>query len=517
MNLSLAINYAMGELEPFGYHVFNLTVHLLCALLLFGIVSRTLRRQRIFGDKGPVDAVALACALVWMVHPLLSETIDYTTERTESMMGLFFLLTLYAAIRARDRKRAGKWTAIAIGSCALGMATKESMAVAPIAVVLYDAIFEFDSTKDALASRRTLYIGLAATWVELGAIMWRWPRSTVGAATVGPITYLENQAQMIARYLWLTVWPRSLVVDYGLPQQIHIGDIIPQGILILALIGATIVALVRWPAAGFLGAMFFLTLAPTSSVVPILSEVGAERRMYLPLAAIVVLVVASVPYVVSAFRRTVGIGPPKGGHYVLILVVVVGALGVRTVERNRDYDSALALWQTDVDRRPHGRSRFALANQLLDASRQDEAIVQLRLAAVDFPDARAGLGTALLVQGHLEEGISVLESFVAAAPSLPNRAPARMLLAQAHRALAERALSQQNAALAAEEAGKSVALDGTNADAHNILGAALASEGNIAAAIPEFQAAVRINPQHPSAVNNLARALAMGARTGRTP
>src|SRR5439155_26385188 len=95
-----------------------------------------------------------------------------------------------------------------------------------------------------------------------------------------------------------------------------------------------------------------------------------------------------------------------------------------------------------------------------------------------------------------------------------NRAPARILLAQAHRALAERALSQQDARLAAEEGRKSVELDATNADAHNILGAALASQGNIAAAIPEFQAAVRINPRHPSAVNNLARALSSARSSG---
>src|SRR5204863_7713545 len=103
----------------------------------------------------------------------------------------------------------------------------------------------------------------------------------------------------VARYRGLTVWPRWLVVDDGLPQLVRSVDVVPQGMLILALIAATIVALVRRPAVGFLGAIFFLTLAPTSSVVPILSEVGAERRMYLPLAAIVVLVVVLVARVVE--------------------------------------------------------------------------------------------------------------------------------------------------------------------------------------------------------------------------
>jgi protein O-mannosyl-transferase len=516
VNLSLAINYAMGGLEPRGYHVFNLAVHAGCALLLFAIVSMTLRRRKYFSSKAPVDGVALAAALVWMVHPLLSETIDYATERTESMMGLFFLLTLYAAIRARRGASSAhgaslsgspQWTWIAIASCAAGMATKESMAVAPVAVVLYDLIFEFESPAEAWASRKMLYAGLAATWVELGVIMWRWPRSTVGGSAVSPITYAFNQAQMIARYLWLSVWPRSLVLDYGVPQPLRLGDVVPQGALVLALVAATLVALVQWPAVGFLGAMFFLTLAPASSFVPILSEVGAERRMYLPLAALVVLVVVPAALAVDRWRTKTAWRAAAA-----VVAIAVTALALRTVARNSDYTSPLTLWQTVVDRRPHGRARMALATQLMAAGRNDEAIAQLRLAVADFPDARAGLGTVLLVQGHLEEGISVMDAFVAADPSLPNRAPARGLLAQGHRALAERELSAQHAARAEAEARKSVELYGASADAHNLLGAALASQGNLAGAIPEFQAAVRINPQHPSAANNLARALAIQAR-----
>ncbi len=519
VNLSLALNYAYGGLDPHGYHVVNLAILIACALLLFGVVKRTLARQFPSGADGSLTAIAFAPALLWVVHPLLSETVDYTTQRSESLMGLFFLLTLYASIRAREGKHtrratlsgsrrsnpsASRWTVLAILSCAAGMATKESMVVAPIAVLLYDLIFEFDSFAEAVAARKALYIGFAATWIELGVIIWRWPRSTVGTA-VGPVTYLLNQAQIVTRYLWLTVWPKSLVLDYGLPRALHLSDVILPGALLVVLLAAAIVALVRWPVAGFLGVVFFLTLAPTSSVVPILSEVGAERRMFLPLAALCVLFVLGMIRLERLLPRNVAIAA---------VTVLAAALAVRTVYRNRDYNSPLTLWQTVVDARPHGRARFALANQLIDAGRNDEALAQLRLAVADYPDARAGLGTVLLVQGQLDEGIRVLNAFVQADPSLPNRAPARMLLAQGHRAIAERELSKQNAAGAAEEARQSLEFDPGNADAHNVLGAALASQGNIAAAIPEFQAAVRINPQNQSAVNNLARAMAYARSSG---
>ena len=507
-SLSFALNYAYDPLDTFGYHAVNLAIHIANALLLFGIVRRTLRRYSGTGGAIPPDAVAVAASLIWMVHPLLSETIDYTTQRTESLMGLFFFLTLYASIRARQHKKRKRgsaasgsplWIAVAIASCAAGMATKESMVVAPIAVLLYDVVFEFESVGQAFASRRILYAGLAATWVELAVVMWRWPRSTVGGTSVTPVTYALNQAEMIVRYLRLSVWPDALVVDYGLPRPLHAGDVVPQLALLGILLAFTIVALVKWPAFGFLGAMFFLTLAPTSSVVPILTEVGAERRMYLPLAALVVVAVVLAARAAERQRKLA----------MAALIAVVAALAVRTAVRNRDYDSALTLWKSVVDVRPQGRARFAYANELLALGRHDEATAQLRLAVVDNPDAKAGLGTALLMQGNLEEGVVVLQAFVDANPSLPNRIPARALLTQAHQALAERALTQHDTARAAIEARKAIEFDANNAEAHNALGAALASEGNLRAAIDEFKTAVRLKPTMESALNNLAHATAM--------
>jgi Flp pilus assembly protein TadD len=505
VNLSLALNYAFGELDPLGYHVFNLAVLIASALLLFGIVRRTLARQLKAAAETSLTAIAMAPALLWMVHPLLSETVYYTTQRTESLMGMFYLLTLYAAIRARAKKRTGRWTMLAVLACAAGMATKESMVTAPIAVVLYDLIFEFESPRDAWKARGSLYLGLAVTWLELAAIIYTWPRSTVGVATtVGPLTYLFNQAQMIARYLWLTVWPHALVVDYGLPRPMHLTDVVLPGLLVVALVAATILALVRWPKVGFLAAMFFLTLAPTSSVIPIASEVGAERRMYLPLAALSVMVV----FAAVKFER---LAPKKVA--IAALTLVVTALAVRTAYRGREFESPLVLWQTAVERWPHGRSRFALGTQLMDAGRHDEATAQLRLAAADYPDAKAGLGTELLLQGKIDEGIRVLDAFVQENPSLPNRIPARVLLAQGHRAVAERELTNRNAPAAEKAARQSIALDAGNADAHNLLGAALASQGNLQAAIPEFRAAVRINPKHEVALKNLAQATAFYGRS----
>src|SRR6266403_1569474 len=140
--LTLALNYALGGLEVWGYHAVNLATHVFAAIVLFGIVRRTLDGPRLGGRFGPyASGLAAAVALCWAVHPLQTESVTYIIQRTESMMGLFLLLSLYCVIRGHDSPRRSEWYATAVVCCALGMGSKETMGIAPIIVLLYDRIF----------------------------------------------------------------------------------------------------------------------------------------------------------------------------------------------------------------------------------------------------------------------------------------------------------------------------------------------------------------------------------------
>ena len=131
-SLTLAINYALGELDVRGYHAFNLALHVLSALILLGIVRRTLARSaRLVSAARPL---ALVTAAIWLVHPLQTDAVTYVTQRTELLMGLFYLLTLYAAIRAGEGS--WPWQTASVVSCALGMASKEVVITAPLMVML---------------------------------------------------------------------------------------------------------------------------------------------------------------------------------------------------------------------------------------------------------------------------------------------------------------------------------------------------------------------------------------------
>ena len=118
INLSFAINYSLGGLGVRGYHVANLAIHLCAALALFGIIRRTLLRpvlQPRFGDHAL--PIAFVAALVWMLHPLQTESVIFVEQRTESLMGLFYLLTLYAAVRGMEAPPSRGWQILAFVTC----------------------------------------------------------------------------------------------------------------------------------------------------------------------------------------------------------------------------------------------------------------------------------------------------------------------------------------------------------------------------------------------------------------
>ena len=433
VNLSFAINYAVGGLDPWGYHLVNVIIHVMAALVLFGLVRRTLDRLSV----GASTNVAFVCALLWLVHPLNSEAVNYFSQRTESMMGLFYLLTLYASVRGRGAGGRGRgkgagvwgnggWNTLAIVTCAAGMLCKESMVTAPAVVMLYDRIFVFESWKQMMRSRRGFYVGLAATWLVLAALMSSTPRTTAGFGSgTSPMVYLLNQCEMIAHYLRLAVWPRDLVVDYGVPRPIAFSDVLPQAALIVALGLATVVALIRWPMLGFLGAVFFITLSPTSSFVPIATEVGAERRMYLPLAALIVLFV-------TCGASLTRLAPRAYSYAAAAIAIALGLLlAAGTIARNREYSSTLSLARTIVDRWPNGRGHFLLGTELLKAGQREAAMGELRASAADYPGARYALGTEFLAEGRMDAAIEQLDTFIRALPNHANVAPARDMLGRA--------------------------------------------------------------------------------------
>ena len=523
-NLSFALNYALGGLGVTGYHLANVGIHILAVLVLFGLLRRLVALTLRSTDPRASDGLAFACALIWLLHPLNTEAVDYVTQRTESMVGLFYLTALYGSVRAwgpsagvggRSDAAAWRWNALAVAASVCGMATKESAATIPLAVLLADRAFHFPSFRDALTRRWRFYLCLATGWLLLLAFAGETPFfSPTGFRThVSRWTYLANQAPAVASYLRLSLWPRHLIVDYGAPLPLSLAQVWPGAALVLALAVATLVAWWRAPMLGFWGVWFFLTLAPASSLIPIPTEVAAERRMYLPLIAVIVCLALAVRAagcrLAARVRRD---GDPPAGSFVHwagwgLAGVVAVLLGAATVERNAEYRTAVSIWQTVLERRPQARAHANYAVALRDAGREDEALAELKIAAPEDLEAQHALGSALRERGDFRGAIAELNAFAQAeVPGDPEVASAREELRLARRALLVDLLKARRFPEAETEARTLLARDAANAEIHNLLGVALASQGRVGEAGREFAEAVRLNPTYQDARNNLERA-----------
>jgi len=561
-NLLLAVNYALGGTAVWGYHAVNLAIHVLAGWTLFGIVRRTLLRP---GMRERFGAAALplaaAVAVLWTLHPLQTESVTYISQRAESLMGLFYLLTLYGFIRGSESASSGGWYVLSVGACVLGMITKEVMISAPVIVFLYDRTFVAGTFRDAWRKRWRIHLGLAGTWLVLGYLIVNTGNraGTAGLGThVRSWEYLLTQCWAVPHYLRLSIWPRPLIFDYGMWLARDTAQVVSNASILAIILSGVLIALRYRPALGFLGAWFFLILAPTSSVVPVVSQTVAEHRMYLPLAAVLTLVVTGI------YRWI--------GRRSFALFLVLGALlGFLSSQRNDDYRSALSIWSDTVNKRPESlRAHYNLGYTLEQDGKIEEAIGQYEVVLQldpDYAEVHDRLGNNLLQVGRVKDAIEHFEQAVRAKPDYakgyndlggalsrdgriaeaiaryeqaarlnpryadphynlgvalermgrPRAAQAsfeRALelkpdFAEAHNGLATVLVATGRVAEAIGHWKQALQLDPDFAEAHNNLGSAYLGLGNVADATVEFEQAVRLKPDYAKAHYNLGAALEM--------
>jgi len=550
VGLTFALNYAVGGTDVLGYRLVNLGLHLMCGLLLYGVVRRALILPSTRDRFGRASSwIALAVGLMWTVHPLNTEVVDYLTQRTESMMAVCYLLTMYAALRSLEPVRSRAWQGVAVLACAIGMLCKESMITAPLMVVLFDMVFGFQPAVDALKRRWAFYLGLAATWILVAYSVHTASRELSGgyATThVSAWSYLLNQSVVITHYLQLVVWPQGLVAYYGWSLPTTVAAVLPNLLFIVACLIGAIVLFAKRPPIGYLALWFFFTLAPTSSIAPIAAEVGADRRMYVPLMGLVALVVVAAWLLLESILESSKDDATRSTRriasaFAVFVAIVSVALGARTLARNRDYADELRLSQTTLDAWPSAVAHDMVGLSLVKLGRHDEAVRELRQAVDEYPPSGYDLGAQLFVTGQIDEAASVLQRFIQAEPGTFTTSAAHTVLGrvrlaqhrdadaaaefalaasgpmpdpQAHILLAERLLDRQQFAGAVDHYHAYLQTNSQDGRAFGNLGIALASLNRTAEAVTAFRRAADLQPADPGARENVARML---LETGDAP
>jgi Flp pilus assembly protein TadD len=559
VELTLALNYAIGRLDPWGYHLVNLLIHLAAALLLYGLCRRTLllQAERTHGvaprHPSPPGAsaasLAFAVALLWLLHPLQTQSVTYISQRAEAIMGCWALLTLYATCRAATQSGNGqvwrvlplrdpirprraalsassaaggwgprsaspakpdlypessprRWTLLAVTACALGMLSKPVMVTVPLLALAYDRTFMSGSVRDALRRRRSLYLGLAATWVVLAmvvATMTPEEEATVGFK-VRDFTlweYAATQPGVVWHYFRLALWPHPLTLDYHWPVARTWPAILVPALGLGALLVVTLRAFARRSPAGFLGLWIAGILAPTSSVFPI-ADLVFEHRMYLALAGLLGL---AVVWGWALLQRAVSAPSSRRALAATLVCAVAATYTALTIRRNEDYRSELSIWQDTVAKQPRStRARLTYGYALAQRKRYDEATAQfnelLRLKPNDA-EALNNLGLTMKEMGRPEEAIRY---FRAALRGEPEDALVYNNIGIVH-------MEQQQREEAIANFSAAVRLQPRFVTARHNLATQLLAKGQYQEALEHYRKAAEFNPFFPDALHGLGAAL----------
>jgi hypothetical protein len=508
--LSYLFNYAIlgNGSRPAGYHWINFLLHAANVLLVYALALRLLaqhaRRFR----------VAWFIAAWWAVHPLLTESVTNIIGRADLLAALAVLsgfLMYLQSVETTGWRRTG-WLAGLAAATAAGVFSKESAVVLPGVLVLYELAWWKERGRP-----HALLWGLLATLLPLAAMLWQ--RAAVLAASPPPeLPFVDNPIAgadfwtgrltaitVLARYLWLAIWPAKLSSDYSYSEIPLARGSLEDWIAWMAI--AAVLAVVtllyrRHRLAFFLAGFAFVTLLPTSNLVLPIGTIMAERFLYLPLAGLVACLVLAIDVAAERIR-------PANLAPVLLGLIVIGC-AVRTWARNLDWQDDLTMATVSVQTSPHSfKVHRLLAFSLFKSdpahSNIDRVIAEAEksLAILEgLPDDRNTSGPwNLAAAGRLAKGDLL--------PPDDSRGQYEQAARHALRSIAVEAASR---AAYDRRHGTQAPVPPAAAEAYRLLAATYLRLGQAELALPAATQARTLNPSNTEAYAEIADAYLLQAR-----
>jgi tetratricopeptide (TPR) repeat protein len=514
--LSFALNYRLHGLDVRGYHIVNIAIHIINALLVYLLVLLTFRtpRLRYSALSESAGGIALVSALLFVCHPVQTQAVTYIVQRFASLAAMFYLGSVVAwaasGLSGKTTSRIALYV-ISILSAVLAMKTKEIAFTLPLAIAMYEFMF-FERRKrrivilvPLLLTMLIIPMGLMDTGASLGEMMDSVSEAArVPGAKLTRTQYLSTQFTVIVRYISLIFFPINQNLDYDWPLSYSFWEprVILSFMFLASLLGLGVYMLRRSYGGGGRPASrlaafgifwFFLAFSVESSVIPI-KNVIFEHRVYLPSIGVFVAV--------SAGAFTV-FGRLRGGRALSVMsalmVLVVLVLASATYVRNGVWSSELSLWSDVIEKSSmKARAYNNLGLALESKGHYFEAIERYRTALSLEPNARThnNLGNAYLSISLTDKAVS---HFKEALRLKPYYVKAYNNLGAAYITLGmyDRAITQLR---------KAVMIDPYFAKAQNSLGYALMSKGFYGEAVGYFREALRLEPGYGKARANLSMA-----------
>ena len=515
--LSLAVNYRLHGLEVTGYHVVNLLIHILNALLVYLILLHTLgtiASPRPEGGKKSSDVFAFIASLLFLCHPIQTHAVTYITSRFVLLASFFSLLSLAAYIQFRipaDGRGRHGFMALSVIALIAAMLTKEFTFTVPFLIALYEVSFFSGSLRERVRVLSPIVLTLPIIplliFLRQGSLnVLDNTMRTITAADVSHISrsdYLLTQFRVVAMYLKLLFLPIGQNVDHDVLVRHALTDptVLGSFLLLLALLSfagychylsvrGTRIPELRVVSFGIL--WFFIALSVESSIIP-LGELSAEYRLYLPSAGMIMAVIALG---IAACRTPLN----RKAFYGFAAVLIV-LLCAATMLRNRVWRSEISLWEDAAGKspalmRPHQNLGLYYSMQ----GRLGEALGELQKAIRIEPrnyELHNNLGIVYKQRGELPAAIREYQLALQLNPKDP----------MAHYNLGNIYLMQGNLPEAIREYQSCLKGAPDYDEAHNNLGIAYERSGRSAEAIVEFGVAVRLNPENRHARDNLENSL----------
>lgn len=383
---TFALNNTLKKNKVFGFHLLNLMVHVFVCILIFVIVVQT---QNIFtppssqGQGKPTQLTAFFSALLFSVHPLNTDSVTYISSRSAVLATFFYLLTLYAFLKVFSLRhpkwqwpKRAFWGLSTVVAMCLAIASKLIAVTLPIVLGLWFLLFicpvQFPRLAARLFARKMIPVYLGGLLVISSAVLMLGPGilyapKDQGLELFGRFPYLLVETKVIIfYYLKLFFVPINLNVDVGFPFSTFLSD--AKIFAAILVIGAMLYLALKteniWIRGGVL--WFFITLLPTSSIVP-LNDLAVEHRMYLPMTLGLGLAVSTVLQKIPTTWRF------------NFMVVLVALLGLMTLSRNLVWTDEIRLWKDAVAKNPSSpRTANNLGKAYYENGQLEQALLQFQ-------------------------------------------------------------------------------------------------------------------------------------------